>query len=62
MNNRIVKSKLALKGMNIKDLAEAIGEKYNSVYDVVHGKWRGKVGKRICDKIIKYLELDSLSM
>lgn len=58
MNDRLVKSKLALKGMTIKDLAREIGEKYNSVYDVVRGKCKGKVGRRIHEKIVRYLGLD----
>lgn len=61
MFERVVKSKLALKGMTLKDLAEAIGENYNSVYDVVHGKWgheRGVVAIRILEKISRFLEVD----
>lgn len=62
--DRVVKSKLALKGMSIKDLAEAIDERYNSVYDVMRGKWgneRGKVAARILNKISQYLDIPELS-
>lgn len=62
--DRVVKSKLALKGMSIKDLAEAIDERYNSVYDVMRGKWgneRGKVATRILNKISQYLDIPELS-
>lgn len=64
MIDRLVKSKLALRGMTVKDLAEAIEEHYNSVFDVVHGKWgkrRGKVAARILNKISAYLEIPELS-
>lgn len=64
MNERVVKSKLALRGMTIKDLAEAIGEHYNSVYDVIAGKWgaeRGKVATRILNKISDYLDIPDLT-
>lgn len=64
MIDRVVKSKLALKGMSIKDLAEAIDERYNSVYDVMRGKWgneRGKVATRILNKISQYLDIPELS-
>lgn len=64
MNERVVKSKLALRGMTIKDLAEDIGEHYNSVYDVISGKWgaeRGKVATRILNKISHYLDIPELS-
>ena len=64
MIDRVVKSKLALRGMTIKDLAQAIEEHYNSVFDVLHGKWgnqRGKVATRILNKISHYLDLPELS-
>jgi len=50
--------------MTVKDLAEAIEEHYNSVFDVVHGKWgkrRGKVATRILNKISDYLDIPELS-
>jgi len=62
--DRVVKSKLALRGMTVKDLAEAIDERYNSVYDVMHGRWgneRGKVAIRILNKISEYLDIPELS-
>ena len=61
--DRVVKSKLALRGMTVKDLAEAIEEHYNSVFDVVHGKWgqrRGKVASRILYKISNYLDIPEI--
>lgn len=64
MIDRVVKSKLALRGMTVKDLAEAIEEHYNSVFDVLHGKWgrqRGKVATRILNKISDYLDIPELS-
>ena len=64
LNERIVKSKLALRGMTIKDLAGAIDEHYNSVYDVIHSKWateRGKVATRILNKISHLLDIPELS-
>ena len=63
MYERNVKSKLALKGMTIKSLAEAIGESYSSVHEVIHGKWgkRGKVAARIRKKISRCLDIPELS-
>lgn len=64
MIDRVVKSKLALRGMTVKDLAEAIDEHYNSVYDVMRGKWgneRGKVATRILKKISQFLDIPELS-
>ncbi|MEQ9617721.1 MAG: helix-turn-helix transcriptional regulator [Deltaproteobacteria bacterium] len=64
MIDRVVKSKLALRGMTIKDLAEAIDEHYNSVYDVMHGKWgneRGIVATRILKKISRFLDIPELT-
>jgi hypothetical protein len=64
LNDRVVKSKLALRGMTVKDLTEAIDEHYNSVYDVIHGKWgteRGIVADRILNKISHYLGIPELS-
>jgi transcriptional regulator with XRE-family HTH domain len=61
--DRVVKSKLALKGMTLKDLAEDIEESYSSVHEVLHGKWgdRGKVATRILNKISEYLDIPELS-
>ncbi|MDA2919729.1 hypothetical protein MYX76_09605 [Desulfobacterota bacterium AH_259_B03_O07] len=62
MYERIVKSKLALRGMTIKDLVNNIGESYSSVYEVIHGKWgkRGKVARRIRKKVSRYLDIPEL--
>ncbi|HEX9830337.1 MAG TPA: helix-turn-helix transcriptional regulator, partial [Thermodesulfobacteriota bacterium] len=51
-------SKLALRGMTIKDLAKEIGEKYSSVHEVIHGKWgeNGRVAQRILQKVSHYLD------
>lgn len=63
MIDRVVKSKLALKGMTLKDLSEEIKESYSSVHEVIHGKWgdNGKVATRILNKISHYLDLPELS-
>ena len=60
---RIVKSKLALKGMTLKDLAEAINESYSSTHEVLHGRWgkNGKVARRIRAKVSTYLDIPELS-
>jgi lambda repressor-like predicted transcriptional regulator len=60
---KIVKSKLALKGMGLKDLATTIGESYSSVHEVLHDKWgkNGKVARRIRRKISLYLDIPELS-
>jgi len=60
---RIVKSKLALKGMTIKDLVDVIGESYSSVHEVIHGKWgkNGKVARRIRKKVSRCLDIPELS-
>ena len=61
---RIVKSKLALRGMTLKDLAEEIGESYSSVHEVLHGKWgskRGRVAERILSKTGEFLDIPELS-
>jgi len=58
---RIVKSKLALRGMTVRDAAKEIGERYTSVYDVVHDKWgkeKGKVAPRILKKLSEFLNID----
>lgn len=59
---RIVKSELALRDMTIKDLADAIGESYSSVHEVLHGKWgkNGRVAQRILKKVSQYLEIPEL--
>jgi len=59
---RIVKSELALRGMTMKDLAEAIGESYSSVHEVLHGKWgkNGRVAHRILKKVSKHLNIPKL--
>lgn len=63
MIDRVVKSKLALKGMTLKDLAEVIEESYSSVHEVIHGKWggNGKVATRILNKVSRYLDIPELS-
>jgi len=60
---RIVKSKLALRGMTIKGMSQVIHENYNSVYDVLHGKWgkKGKVARLIRRKVARYLDILELS-
>ena len=62
MDTRIVKSKLALRGMTMKDLADAIEESYSSVHEVIHGKWgnNGRVAQRILRKVSLHLNIPEL--
>jgi len=48
--------------MTMKDLAEAIGESYSSVHEVLHGKWgkNGRVAHRILKKVSKHLNIPEL--
>ena len=62
MYERLVKSKLALKGMTMKDIADEIGESYSSVHEVIHGKWgkNGRVAQRILKKVSRHLNIPEL--
>jgi len=48
--------------MTLKDLADAIGESYSSVYEVIHRKWgkNGRVAHRILKKVSHCLNIPEL--